>query len=270
MIKGWISCPKQMHFKDILKIPEGQHAKTTYGTCIHDALETYNSDGDIKASIERFKETWENPSLLNAEITVWPPKTTWGELKMRGVQALEIFHENSKWETRTILATEHKFVVPFGDHVLSGIVDSLETMGPEKKPKELRVIDYKTSYKTPTHMELRFDIQFSIYLYASQQAEFWEGIKDGEEHFERLSGTQRRGVWYSLWNHKMTDVGVRTEEDMMRLYRVLLEIEKAVENEVYVPNLTGESCMWCSYTDYCAVVIPVRHVLDEARAERIR
>lgn len=237
---------------------------------MHDAIELYNITGDLKAATERFKETWEDPSILNAEVNLWPSVVSWGELKTRGIQCLQKFSEDSKWENRNILATEHKFVVPFGEHTMSGIVDSLELLGSLRNPKELRVIDYKTSSRTPTRIDLRFDIQFTIYMYATEQPEFWEGIEGGEQLFESLRNTRRVGVWYSLWNHKMTDVGPREDVDLMRLHRAMLEIEKAVDKEVYVPSISADSCMWCPYTDYCAVTIPLSEELREARNERLR
>ncbi len=270
MIKTWMTCPLQAKFKKILDVPELRHAKTSYGSCMHDAIETYNTTGDLEAAVERFKEIWEDPSLIDAEIDLWPSTISWGELRSRGIRCLIKFDEDSKWESRDILAAEHKFVVPYGEHTMSGIIDSLELIGSRAAPKELRVVDYKTSSRTPTRIELRFDIQFTIYMYATEQSEFWEDIKDGEELFESLRHTPRRGLWYSLWNHKMTDVGPREDIDLMRLHRCMLEIEQAIEKEVYVPNISADSCMWCGYTDYCAVTIPLVEIVREARDERLK
>jgi RecB family exonuclease len=244
MLKTWMSCPQQAKFKDVLRLPEAQHAKTTYGTCIHDALELYNNSGDAAAAEARFLETWANPEILDAVIDMWPQNTSYMELRERGVKAVRKFHEDNKWETRTIVANEHKFVVPFGEHTLSGIIDNLEITGSGKN-RELRVIDYKTSSYTPSHLELRLDIQFTIYLYATHQEAFWHDVPNGEELYEKLKDTRRRGIWYSIWNHRTTDVGLRNELDMERLYRVLIEVERAIEHEVFVPNIKGDACMWC-------------------------
>lgn len=268
MMNTWMKCPQQAKFKSVLKLPESQHAKTTYGTCVHDALELYNNSGDVKRAVERFKETWEDPALLNAEVDMWPQNTSWGELRERGISSVLRFHEDNKWETRTIVANEHRFLVPFGEHTLSGFIDCVEIVG-SGASKELRIVDYKTSSYTPTHLELRFNIQFTIYMYASTQKEFWTDIPNGEKLFEQLKTTKRRGVWYSLWNHRTVDVGPRNDLDMERLYRVMIEIERAMEYEVYVPNLTGDACMWCSYTNLCAAVIPLAQEVEIAKLERL-
>ena len=105
-------------------------------------------------------------------------------------------------------------------------------------------------------------------MWASQQPEFWEPFTNGEELYEAFKDTPRRGVWYSVWNHKTLDVGPRNDLDIERLYRVVLEIEKAVENEVYVPSVTASSCIWCPYTNLCPAVIPLAEEVEIARRER--
>ena len=147
-------------------------------------------------------------------------------------------------------------------------MDNLEITGSGKN-RELRIIDYKSSSYTPTHLELRMNIQFTIYLYASMQEEFWTNIPNGDELFKSLANTKRRGIWYSIWNHRMVDVGPRDQLDMERLYRVLIEIERAIEHDVYVPNIKGDSCMWCAYTNLCAATIPLSTEVEIAKRERL-
>lgn len=268
MLKTWMTCPKQAHFKDILNMPESQHCKTTYGTCIHDALEVLNNTRDLRKAQQRFLTTWDNPAILDAEIDVWPANMTWGSLKVRGLEALANYEELEGWNTKKILATEHKFVVPFGEHTLSGIVDSLEVQGSGKAAR-LYVVDYKTSSYFPTHIELRTNIQFTIYMYAATQPEFWEGIEDGKKHFEKYRGLDVKGVWYSMWHGRKTEVGRRTDLDLMRLYRLLTEIEKAIEHDVYVPSISADSCIYCPYTEICGVAIPIVEDINDERAVRL-
>lgn len=277
LINTWMECPTKAHFKDILDIPEPQHAKTTFGSCIHDALELYNQEGDLQAAIVRFEETWADPVILDKPEypdqthvpDVWPPNMTYDDFRKRGRQDLEQYADDNKWANRKILASEHKFVVPFGDHTLSGIVDVLELNGRGSK-KELRVIDYKTAARMPTFEDLRFNIQFTCYIFATEQPEFWDEIPRGDLYFEELQSTPRRGIWYSLWHHKARDVGPRRDEDYMRLHRALLEIEKAVNAGVYVPDITGASCMWCPYTRLCGITIPIADEVEARRAARIK
>jgi CRISPR/Cas system-associated exonuclease Cas4 (RecB family) len=274
MIKTYMDCPLQAHFKEVLRIDEPTHAKTVFGSCIHEALEVYNHTGDIEKAKEHFRSVWVDPGLLHhpQEIGFWGPKMTWGELDAKGREFLDTFHEESRWEKRKIIGIEHRFEVPFGtsgEHTLKGFVDCIEEVGSGQQ-RELRIIDYKTSSYRPTHLELRFNVQMTCYIWASLQPEFWASFDNAEEMHQRYLNAKRRGIWYSIWHGKTLDVGPREEVDFMRLNRVVNEIAHAREMDVHVPDISGESCMWCSYTDLCAVTLPLEHVVLEARNERLR
>lgn len=271
MIKNHMNCSLQAHFKDVLRIDEPEHAKTVFGSCIHEALEVYNHTGDMEAAKDHFRQVWVNPELLHHPkvIGIWGPKMTWGELEAKGREFLDTFHEESRWEKRKIIGIEHRFEVPFGEHTLKGFVDCIEEVGSGQK-RELRIIDYKTSSYKPTHLELRFDMQFTVYWWASMQPAFWEPFDNGEELYEKFANAKRRGIWYAIWHGKTLDVGPREEVDFMRLSRAIKEIAHAQEMDVHVPDISGRTCMWCSYTDLCATTVPLEHVVLEARNERIR
>jgi RecB family exonuclease len=263
-IRSWMSCPLQAKFKTIEERPRKLNAKTSFGTCVHDALEFYNLTGDIDKAIERFKTTWENPELLKAKPDSWPKGTSFGQLKQKGIELLSLYHKKNIWDKRDIISAEHKFCVPFGDHELSGIVDLIEARKLSKKITELTIVDYKTAAKRPYGDDLRLDIQFTVYYYASLQPEFWigydderyKGMPNGLELYEEFQDSPRKVVWYHLLDNKELDAGPRDEEDFGRLYRCVEEIAKAIDNDVYVPNISGSSCIWCDYTDICPVMIP--------------
>lgn len=120
------------------------------------------------------------------------------------------------------------------------------------------------------------DIQFTVYAYASLQPEFWMGFEDdpkyppmpnGEELYERFLDMPRKPIWYHLWTNKEILAGERDDDDFMRLYRLILEIVNAIEKEVFVPNISGDSCTYCSFTDICKAVMPIRDKLLEATDE---
>lgn len=268
-IKTWMECPLKAHFTSVLRFDEPDNCKTVFGSCIHEALEIYNTTGDLDRTLDHFDLTWRDTSKLKQprEIEIWYPTSTWPILYEKGIEFLNKFHEESSWESRNIIAAEHEFEVGFGEHSLRGAVDSIELVGAGKK-KELRIVDFKTSSSVPTHTELRFDVQFTTYMWASTRPEFWIGIPDGDKLYESLIGAPRRGVWYSIWHNKKIDVGERTELDYMRLARVISEIAHAEEKDVHVPNISGSSCLQCPYTSVCATTIPLQHVLQEERDAR--
>ena len=126
-MQSWMNCPLQAKFKHIERRPSLQHAKASFGTCIHDALEMYNNGVDVDTCVERFKLTWENPEILDVVPDIWP---TYGAgfaaLRKKGIEMLRTYDRVNSYEDREVIGTEIEFLVPFGDHELKGFIDLLE------------------------------------------------------------------------------------------------------------------------------------------------
>lgn len=263
LLKTWMGCPLQARFKYVDHLPDVSNAKTAFGSCVHHALEHYNQTGDVERSIEIFKDVWDDPAKIGAEFAWWPKFTTFAGLRNRGIEVLREYHEKQKWENRLVLGAEHRFRVPFGEHELVGIVDLLEMKKSGRGKNTLRIVDYKTNAKAPSIGELRVNVQFTAYHYASMQPEFWLGngpdhppVPDGQNLWDRLQDAPRRAYWYHLMTNKEIDAGERDDADFMRLYRVATEISRALEHQVFVPNISGDTCVFCPYTEPCGLPIP--------------
>lgn len=274
MLKTWMACPLQARFKEIEKRPFRQNAKASFGTCIHDALEQFNTYGNVDSAIERFKLTWANPEMLGVEPSEWSRGQTYPGLRDKGLEILTGYAEAQVWDSRRVIATEHKFCIPFGDHEISGIVDLIEQKRSGRGKNVLRIVDYKTNTAKPTKFALAMDVQFTTYVFASLQPEFWmgmtsengqeyPGMANGEQLYEEYMNVERRAIWYHLWTQQELDAGERDDEDFMRMYQCVKEIAKACEAKVFVPNISADSCLWCSYRDICGAVIPVQKHVDE-------
>ena len=276
MLKTWMTCPLQAKFQYEDQLPRLQNAKASFGTCIHHALEDYNKTGNVGAAISLFKDTWAHPEKLGVEPDYWPKFTNYAQLREKGVEILKEYDEQQKWDGRTVIATEHKFCVPFGDHEISGIVDLIELKKSGNK-RVLRLVDYKTNSAKPSFATLRFDIQFTAYVYASLQPEFWigvpgtkyPGISDGADWFERTKKMNRKAIWHHLWKGQEIDCGDRDDGDYERLYRLVTQIALAKEANIYIPTISADSCLYCSYTDQCRYVLPVKEQMKKEEDERL-
>ena len=259
MIKCFMRCPLQAKFNYIDKVQQQQSSAASFGTAVHLALELYNNTQDVKAAERCFLFAWDNPAEFGIEPEMWNRNTSYGQYRERGVEFIRMYHEENKWIDKEIIATEHRFCVPFRNHYISGIVDILET---PVGSNVLKITDLKTGYR-PSAYNLSFDVQFSSYMYAVTQPEFWmgwepekekyHGFENGEELYERFKSYEVLGIWYDLRKTKEYEVGPRTESDLNQLHRCLDEIEKAVEHQIFVPNISGESCGICSYTEICPI-----------------
>lgn len=265
-LKTWQECQLQAKFKYIDSLPGGpQNAKGSFGTVMHHCIEFYNKTGNIEKAIEMFKDLWKNPEKLGVAPEVWPRMTTYDGLRDRGIAALQRLHEVAKWDERRVIACEHEFTVPFGEHELHGYIDCLEIRKSGKGKNLLRVVDYKVNTKRPNMAELGLDIQFTVYDYATRQPEMWESIPKGLELFKELEGMPRRNIWFHLWDGSELDAGGRDDDDFMRLYRLCDEIKRAYEAEVFVPRI-GDACLFCPYTEPCGLSVPTKEELAEQEA----
>ena len=150
---------------------------------------------------------------------------------------------------------------PFGNHLLSGIIDNLLY---DKSQDILLICDLKTGAR-PNKDNLHASLQFTSYDWATRKDEFWTGyppeidkywgVSDGSERLEQFRDTKRLGVWFDLRNAKEYPVGQRTEQDFLRMLRLCDQIELAIERDVYVPTITGDTCKFCAYKDVCSVYV---------------
>ena len=265
-LNTWMACPLQAKFKYIDKLPTRQSGKASFGVIIHDALDYYNNTQDVEGAVKRFNDNWSHPEKLGVEPDYWPKYTTYGGLRTRGQEILREYADKLKWENRKVIATEHKFIVPFGDHELIGFVDLVELKTNTKGDQVLRIVDYKTNAKAPFTTALRVNVQFTAYIYASLQPEFWLGagpdappILHGDTLFKDLADVPREGIWYHLQNNRELNCGTRDDADFMRLYRACEEIDRADKLGVYVPNISGDTCTYCDFTEPCGVPVPSRN-----------
>lgn len=271
-LKDWMACPLQAKRKHIEGRPRRQNAAATFGTVVHHALEQLKLTGDLDRSINEFIDKWKNPHLLGVEPEVWPKRTSYGSYLSLGLDCLRSVAESDKWGKGQVVATEHRFLVPFGRHELEGTVDLLEIRKSGKGAELLVIEDYKTAYRQPTLAELALDIQFTVYDYASRQPEFWvgngpefPGVANGEWLFETLGDMPRRNVWLHVRTAREIDAGSRDQDDYDRLYRLIDEVEKAIERDVFVPRI-GDPCGLCDYTRECGLTVPTREDISDEEA----
>lgn len=259
-LSTWMTCPMMAKFRYIDRLPSKQSAKASFGTVVHAALDHYNRHHNVDTAVSMFKDYWAHPEKLGVEPEYWPRYTTYGSLMAQGIDLLREYDAKLKWEDREVIATEHPFLVPFGKHEIVGYIDLLEVKKSKKGVETLRIVDYKTNAKAPYLNALKVNVQFTAYVYASLQREFWvgngpdfPGFSNGEELYERFIDTPRRGIWFQLLQNKELDAGPRDDADFLRMYRVCHEIERAIEHEVFVPNISGDSCTFCDFTEPCGL-----------------
>lgn len=270
-LSTWMTCPLQARFHYIDRLPSVTNAYAVFGRCVHESLALYNNNGgDLQAALDLFVDIWHDPDKIGSPIDVWPMGINYNGARERGINMLTGYHDKQQFEHRDIIAVEHPFLVPFGSYEIQGVVDLVEVKTSGKGKNILRTVDFKTNKKQPYRNALNINIQFTLYDYAIRQKEFWYGngpdfpeLPNGPYWYEFLKDLTKRGIWYQLENHKELDVGLRDEADYKRAYRICQQIERAQTHNVFVPNLSGDSCGFCPYQKECGLPVERFEIEDE-------
>ena len=239
-------CARQYYYERILQLPGGEVGSlAVFGNVIHYSIDVYENYGyDLDLALRTFKHYWDHPEELGLTIDFWHRSTNKENLKRRGLDMLIRYHELSPWSRGKLIGTEVEFEVPIGDHTISGFIDKLWFRPGQKK---VEVIDFKTGAWVPE--KLRYNLQFTVYCYATERPEFWKGVKGWEHGYDEFLGWKRAGWWYHARKNKMFNAGNRGPADYKRLLLAVEEMYRAIELNVFPLDYSGESCGWCPYAE---------------------
>lgn len=256
-LKLWATCPLQWKFRNLDKLPTVQSCALTFGTVMHAAVEWMETNRDPDGAVERFKAWWLDPTTLDPslEIEKWLPRRTFASYAQDGERILRHWWSIIEWDADVVLAREHHFVVPIGDHELEGTIDKLALRyRPKSDDYAVLVSDLKTARKAPSYNYLRHDLQFSAYCYATTQPEMWTGIENGEEIYQQTLAHPREAEWVQLSYPQRKHAGERTQEDYNRLAYAVDQMAMSIDMRIFVPNIGGDSCTFCDYREPCGLV----------------
>lgn len=251
------------------ELPSEQSGAASYGTIMHYVVEQIDRGMPHEEAKNLFLQLWREPERLGVKPDYFPFRTSYDSYKRKGLLTIDGYREMRQWGKPKIIAHEYPFMIPFGDHHIRGHIDRLElrTVGRGKNAGEvLCVTDLKTAAKRPTKFDLRTNIQWTIYMLATQIKEFWTGIEgspmhlgfeNGEQLFHHFKDHRRVGVYLMLGEScTELDVGERGDMDFQQLYRLITEVERAIEHDIYIPRISADTCGQCDFFDVCGIDIP--------------
>ena len=253
-LKKWQECSLQAKYRYLDDLPEETGSAAVYGSALHEACDQINKGCELDEAIDVFRNY-----MHSNPIDYYNRTATFTGYMDSGPKIVEMFFDHRRWSPRKVLASEFRFMVPMGEHEISGIVDCLEV---DDAHSFLAVSDYKSG-RRPIYDQLYLDIQMTLYHWATMQEEFWlghpsdpekyTGFENGEEMFHHYQNLERKTFWHDLKKGEEVYAGPRTMRDFARLYRVIEQVTRAVEKEVFVPTINANTCTFCSYTDICPV-----------------
>ena len=257
-LKSFASCPLRYRYEHIDRLPREQSGALTFGSIMHECLQYLEETGDLDGAIKMFRKYWKDPQAHNPEweIDYYVRGTDWRKYNLSGAKILRDWYSVFEWNTDLVLAREYQFTVPIGSkgNELTGTIDRLCLRYMPKINKQVVLIsDFKSGRKAPTKEALAEDIQFSAYCYATTVRSFWDGLPNGSDLYDRLVGSRRWGEWIHLVDVHRIDAGERTERHYRRLEIAVDAMAASIEAEIFVPNISGETCVWCQWRRNCGL-----------------
>jgi RecB family exonuclease len=228
-----------------------QSAAASFGTVVHFALQTYYLNArDLDLAKQTFDYYWNHPEGLGCAPEYYLPRTSWSNYRALGLDMLARYHENESWFDAEVIGLEVPFTLPIGDHELTGTIDMLRITHDKKGRQVLDVADFKTGKKP---YFLRYNVQFTAYIWATLQDSFWESIPNGAEWQLRVFGLPRRGTWINLKDMEEIDAGEREDTDFHRLLKTVNALAESVGSSIFVPTLSGDACAYCDFWKECGL-----------------
>lgn len=298
-LQSWTYCPRKLMYER-----QGgrgmQLSATAYGSVLHHAFHVLERYRDLDKAVETFLFYW-HP--LNIEAICppvssggWVGTDSYGSLRKRGVAMLTRYADYLRVDDHELLGLEVEFIVPvvglevLGRPVfLAGTMDRLAVRWYRQR-ETLCIDDFKSGQQK---WGLRYNVQGSVYAYATWQEWFWRGAPDGfqglriateapvtyeaapgfadraDELLERFSKAPRRFTWINLKSFKLVDGGYRGRQDYERMKQGIAEVIASANAGIYPLRIDGETCRFCEYKrEPCGV--PDEHhgdpayVLDDA------
>jgi len=256
-LSNWQKCPLKYKYQYIDHLPREQSGSLTFGSILHELVLLMETEQDVEAAVAKFHEMWLDPEKFDPgwRIQYYVRGTNWRKYQTEGERMLRDWWGIIRWDADVTLAREFMFDVPIGDgHILHGTIDKLVLRYDAKTGKRFVLVsDYKTSKKTPTYDWLEDNLQFSAYLYATTQDEFWANMPNGEYIRDQVRDLPRRGEWVALNGPKRLNAGDRTDVHYERLTMMVNALAESVAMRIFVPTISGESCRYCEFRQNCGL-----------------
>ena len=236
------SCPRQFHFRYVLKIPEETEGIEAFvGKRVHEVLERLHEFVDrgqvppLQKVVDRYLQLFEEQSDPE-RVRIVKPDMDVADYRELGTRCLHNYYRRHyPFDVGETLGLEERVVFSLdedGRYKMQGIVDRI-SRGPDGV---IEIIDYKTGQWVPSQQQLDTDRQLALYQL---------GLQDvyGPKQPMRL-------VWHYL-ARGVTRVSQRTAEQLEALRTATIDrIDEIQRESAYEPK-TSRLCDWCQYRSIC-------------------
>ncbi|MBL9164618.1 MAG: PD-(D/E)XK nuclease family protein [Planctomycetaceae bacterium] len=253
-INQYLRCPLQYYFERVLKLPQPTVSSgIVLGSAVHAALADYhlNLQRRTPTNIDKLQRIvlayW---TLREAERPVqYKAGDNRVVLLATAIGLLETYLQQPPPEG--IVGVEQRLLVPLinsdGDYLetpLAAVIDLLTCEG-----RQLKVREFKTSGRAYGEMEVETSLQATSYVNAVWHAygewaavEYNILIKTKTPKFQRLTTARR-------------------ESDVGRLGDIVENVERAVDQKIFLPIESPLNCSTCTFRQPCLQWKPQRNLV---------
>ena len=244
-INDYIDCGLLYKFGRIDRVQREFTADSLeFGTCIHKAIGDFYERKLIKEPlslnelVELFEFYWKEAAKDNDDIKYAKEKDFKSYL-LQGKEMLTVYYNKLPSDNFRVLAIEEGF--SFNIEGLSipiiGAMDIIE----EDESGTIIITDWKTAGKAYSNDDVDKSFQLTLY----NMAALANGFSDREIllRFDCLikTKTPKFEQYYTT----------RTNEDMQRVKRKILQVAGGIEKQVFIPNDGHWKCKGCAYKEHC-------------------
>ncbi len=235
-------CPLKFRFRyiDKVKAVQEQGIEAFMGSLVHATLEKLYKDlrfrkaNALEELLAWFRDEWKRN--WNDDILIVRKEYTQENYRKMGEDYIRDYYKRYKPfdQTRTI-ALEEKVNIsldPDGQYRLQGFIDRLAYAG----KGVYEVHDYKTNFNIPVKEYIEDDRQLALYAL---------GVLHNYHDAKRV-----RLVWHFMSADKEV-VLEKTDEELDRLKRDIIELIEKIHAEKVFPPKTGPLCSWCEFRTEC-------------------
>lgn len=237
-----INCPYQFFANDVLKLKAPEEIilelqKSEYGQMVHKVLELYHLSDEPKNNFEQclallksisekiFKKDIEDNFLHRGWLKRWLDHCE-NYLKWQSFRERDWSFSNAETDHQTMLSD---------DFELKGRIDRID-----KSDGELGIIDYKTSTKTPSQVDVVTgeDIQLSSYALLLDKVKRVEYLKLDESNGKVSSGA-------ILEEDELIETTTQTQNRFVQL------IQQIEQSTALISNGNDDICQFCRMSGLC-------------------
>lgn len=249
-ISSFQTCRKKYYFEHVRNLrPQKKGLALTFGSAIHDALDTYYTSSPavrLESALKTFREKYQDPPEEELRTVA------------NGVKLLETYASKYKFEPFTVVSKpEMGFVFPIGDILFGGRVDL-----PVEWNGALWIVEHKTTTRLTAGYfdQYELDKQPTGYIIAAEEClgkpvqgclinalEPWKDLirptaksKQPEDHFLR---------------HPITRSTMLKDRFKLNVQRIVRDIQWCEENNEFQEAEKKEVCQYynrpCPYLQLC-------------------